>query len=95
MIKVYGASGNTIKIENSAYDTDEIGSYCADTRIEFDDSTVISLHFTRSDKRWNITVGNKGSASQRLTHNIKGEANIYSDIFEIEAEVISHEVLDW
>lgn len=95
MVKVYGASDDLVEIEASTYEEDEIGCYNKDVRLFFTDGTVIRVHYGKPDLAvWQIKVEEKGSALQILTECEDEDADIYSDIFEIDAEVRSHEVLN-
>lgn len=94
MVKVYGASDDLVEIEGSAYKEDEIGCYDSDVRIRFTDGTVIRVGYPKENAAiWWIEVEKQGPALQELTICDDEEARIYSDIFEINAEIKSHSVI--
>lgn len=93
MVKVYGCSDDLVEIEGSTYEEDEIGCYDRDVLIYFTDGTVIRVHYGKPDLGvWKITVEERGSAPQILTECVDEDADIYSDMFEISAEIRKHEV---
>lgn len=94
MVKVYGASDDLVEIEGGAYKEDEIGCYDSDVRIRFVDGTAIRVGYPKEDTAiWWIEVEKQGTATQTLTICEDEEARIYSDIFEIDAEIKSHSVI--
>jgi len=94
MVKVYGASDDLCEIEGSAYREDEIGCFDKDVRIRFTDGTVIRVGYPKDDAAiWWIEVEKKGTAAQTLTVCEDEDANPYSDIFEIDAEIKGHSVI--
>lgn len=94
MIKVYGASDDLVEIEGSTYADDEIGCYDRDVLLEFVDGTTIRCHYGKPDLAvWEITIEKTGSAKQILTACEDDDADIYSDVFEIDAEVRRHKVV--
>ena len=95
MIRVYGASDDLVEIEGSKYREDEIGCFDADVRLSFTDGTVVLVSYPKPGAAiWGITVEKVGSAEQRLHVCIDETAPIYSDIFEIDAEIAHHELID-
>ena len=93
MIRVYGYSDDLVEIENSTYEEDEIGCYGRDVLLYFVDGTVIRVHYGKPGLGiWKITVQEQGSAPQILTECEDADADIYSDIFEISAEIWKHEM---
>lgn len=88
MVRVYGHSDDIVAIENSNYEFDEIGCYCSNVRILFTDGTVILVSY---DGCWYIEVEVKGTAEQYLGPNFLKD---YTDVFAIDAEVVTHEVID-
>ena len=56
------------------------------------DDTVILVRYSDAGI-WKITVERQGNAPQRLTACGDEDADIYSDVFEINAEVIKHQVV--
>lgn len=94
MVKVYGASDDLVEIEGTKYKEDEIGCYEHDVRLRFTDGTVIRVGYPKDGMAvWWIDVEKVGSADQHLTQCFDEDARIYSDIFEIDAEVKSHSVI--
>ena len=94
MIKIYGASDDLVEIENSTYKEDEIGCYDSDVRIRFLDGTVIRIGYSKPNLAvWWIEVEKQGTANQSLTICEDEEAEIYSDVFEIDSEIKSHSVI--
>lgn len=94
MVKVYGCSDDLVEIENSVYKEDEIGCYNKDVRIRFIDGTVIRAGYSKKNIAvWFIEVEKKGTAKQYLEICEDEDADIYSDVFEIDSEVKSHSVI--
>ena len=94
MVKVYGCSDDLVEIEGSAYREDEIGCYDKDVRIRFVDGTVIRVGYAKpSMAAWYIIVEKQGTAEQKLTVCEDENAKVYSDVFEIDAEIKSHSVI--
>ena len=94
MIKIYGASDDLVEIEGSAYKEDEIGCFNKDVRIRFIDGTDIRIGYPKKDAAiWWIEVEKQGTAKQALTVCENEDGAIYSDIFEIDAEIKSHSVI--
>lgn len=95
MIKVYGQSDDLVEIEGSNYREDEIGCYDSEVRICFTDETIIRVGYSKPETAiWYIIVENQGTAEQQLIVCEDEDAEIYSDIFEIDAEIQSHSVID-
>lgn len=94
MVKVYGASDDLVEIEGSAYKENEIGCFEQDVRIRFTDGTVIRVGYPKEDSAiWWIEVEKQGTAFQEFTTCHDEDARIYSDIFEIDAEIKGHSVI--
>lgn len=94
MIKVYGASDDLCEIEGSTYKEDEIDCYERDVRLRFTDGTIIRVGYPKADvATWWIEIEKQGTALQSLTVCNDEDARIYSDIFEIDAEIKSHSVI--
>ncbi len=94
MIKVYGASDDLVEIEGSSYKDDEIGCFEEDVRIRFTDGTIIRIGYPKDGLAiWWIEVEKKGTAAQKLTVCDDEDARIYSDIFEIDAEIKGHSLI--
>lgn len=94
MVKVYGMSDDLCEIEGSKYEFDEIGCYDSTVEIGFTDGTRILVGYPKRDDLgvWEIEIIEKGYARSQLTECFDENADIYSDIFEIEAEVSWHKV---
>lgn len=84
MTRVYGYSD-----DNVVFGDDEIGCYCEDVVIAFDDCTIIRVGYGKKDLAvWWIEVAHKGSKEHALSICTDEDADIYSDIFEIDADVV-------
>lgn len=96
MVKVYGFSDDLVEIEGSIYSKKEIDCWSRGVRFKFTDGTVIIISYENFLNRedgptvWNIKVKTFGSAYMRLLKcdPIKN-SKLYSDIFEIDAEIVS------
>lgn len=94
MVKVYGASDDLVEIENSKYKEDEIGCFDHDVRIRFLDGTVIRVGYPKDGLAiWWVEIEKQGTAEHKLTICDDEDAKIYSDIFEIDSEIESHNVI--
>lgn len=94
MIKIYGCSDDLVEIYGSVYKEDEIGCFDHDVRIRFFDGTIIRIGYPKKDLGgWWIAVEKQGTAKQALTLCDNEDDDIYSDIFEIDAEIKSHSVI--
>ena len=94
MVKIYGASDDLVEIEGSKYREDEIGCFEKDVRITFSDGTVIRIGYPKKDMAvWWIKKEIQGPACQKLTICDDEDAELYSDVFEIDSEVIMHWVI--
>lgn len=95
MVKVYGASDDLVEIEGSSFSDNEIDCIDADVRISFDDGTIIRIGYPKViGAIWWIEVERQGSAESKLTVCEDENAEIYSDIFEIDAEVDGYSVIE-
>lgn len=93
--KVYGCSDDLVIIEGAPYPADEIGCFDSVVRIGFSDGTIIKACYGKNHKGiWLIEIIEKGTAAQTINECDDEDAEIYSDIFEIEAEYDWHEVED-
>lgn len=93
-VKVYGYSDDLVAIEGSRYKENEIDCFEQDVRIRFADGTIIRVGYSKPDMAvWYIIIEKKGTAVQTLTICHDEDAEVYSDVFEIDAEVLSHEVV--
>lgn len=94
MVKIYGYSDDLVEIEGSQYQYNEIDCFNSDVRIKFYDGTVIRIGYPkRGVGVWWIEVEKHGNAMQSLTECNDEDAEVYSDVFEIEAEVECHSVI--
>lgn len=95
MTKVFGCSDDLLEIEGSQYPDDEIGCYDSEVVIAFVDGTVIRCGYGKPDLGvWYIKVEHQGEAAQTLNICEDEDADVYSDIFEIDAEIAEHWVID-
>lgn len=95
MVRIYGASDDLVEIENSKYKEDEIGCYNHDVLMEFTDGTIIRVGYSKPKIAvWYIKYEKRGTADSVLTVCNDEEAEIYSDIFEIYAEIVKHTIID-
>ena len=95
MVRVFGYSDDCIEIVRSGYGENEIGCFDSDVRITFDDGSVIRVCYPEDEEGiWRIAVERTGQRTWKLTYCNDADAEIYSDIFETEAEVVQHEVID-
>ena len=93
MVKIYGCSDDLCEIEGSDYER-EIGCYDSDVRLRFTDGTIIRIGYPKEGMAvWWIEVEKVGTAEQRLEICEDEDADIYSDIFYIDAEIKSHSVI--
>ena len=93
MVRVYGASDDLVEIRGSDYKESEIDCYDLTVCLEFSDGTVVWFGYGKNGFGiWWCRVEAKGTAPHHLVECNDENADIYSDIFEIEAEVVSHAV---
>lgn len=93
MVKVYGYSDDVVTIEGGSH-LEEIGCFDRDVRICFRDGTVIRVGYSKPDMAvWYVIIEKVGTAAQTLTECMDEDADVYSDVFEIESEVLTHEVV--
>ena len=99
MVKIFGHSDDLVEIEGSGYKENEIGCFDKDVRIRFLDGTVIRVGYPKRSLLgddvaiWGIKVEKHGTANYRLELCDNEDADLYSDVFTIEAEVKSHSVI--
>ena len=87
MIRVYGYSDDNLVVEGAPYPNDEISCFDRIVRIGFTDGTIIDAWYWKKGQAiWTIKVIEKGTARQTLTICEDEDADIYSDVFEIEAD---------
>lgn len=93
MLKVYGQSDDILIIEGAPYPADEIGCFDSTVQVRFSDGTIINVGYGKDHSGiWWIEVVEKGNAPQKITPCFDEDAEIYSDIFEIDADYVWHEV---
>ena len=91
MVRVYGCSDDLVEIEGSNYYEDEIGCYNQDVIISFEDGTQIRIGYGKGDLAvWYIIVEREGTSEYNLYICSDEDADIYSDILEINSEITSH-----
>lgn len=94
MIRIYGASDDLVEIEGSDYQENEIGCFEANVRIWFKDGTVILVSYGKQDLAvWSIVIEKVGTEKFDLQICEDEDADIYSDIFEINSEILWYEVI--
>lgn len=94
MVTVYGCSDDLVEIDNSAYKENEIGCFDSDVRITFTDGTRIRVGYPKEGKAiWWIEIEKYGTAHYELSSCTDEDANPYSDVFRIDAEVKRHSVI--
>lgn len=94
MTKIYGYSDDNVVFERDTRFLDEVGCFDKDVRIKFTDGTVIRVGYPKKDLAvWWIEIEEKGTAPYVFIPCEDEDAEIYSDIFEIDAEVESYSVI--
>jgi len=95
MIKVYGCSDDLVEIEGSSYEEHEIDCYNKDVRIRFVDGTVVRVGYPKRPDLgvWGIKVEKYGAANHFLKLCHDEDADPYSDILFIKAEIESVSVI--
>lgn len=88
MTRIYGYSDDNVVIEETGVCKDEIGCYDSVVDINFDDGTKIGVTYPKENMAvWNIRILKAGTANSKLTVCTDENAEIYSDIFEIDAKI--------
>ena len=94
MAKVYGYSDDIVCIEHLEGGCTEIDCYDKIVAIQFDDMTTIRCGYgKKSGGIWWIKVTQEGSAQHELTVCDDEDADVYSDVFTIDAEAVLYECL--
>lgn len=94
MLKIYGASDDIVVIEKDGKCTDEIDCFDKDVIITFSDGTVILVGYSKPNLAvWYIKVKSKNNSAQNLVRCEDEDAEIYSDIFTIGADISDIEVV--
>ena len=95
MIKVYGYSDDNLVLDGAPYPADEIGCFESNVLVRFSDGTLIKAGYGKDNLGvWWIKILEKGNAPQTLTECFDEDAEIYSDIFEIDADLVWWERLN-
>ena len=95
MAKVYGYSDDVVEIEHLEGGCTEVDCYNRNVRIRFEDGTAITIGYGKEDKGiWWIRVDQTGTANYELKICNDEDAEIYSDVLEIDAEVVGLELED-
>lgn len=94
IMRIYGASDDLVEIEvldgGEWMPLEEIGAYNSDVQIKFPDGTVILCGYPkRSGAIWWIKIENTGTADHTFTECNDEDADIYSDVFQIELEKVN------
>ena len=91
MVKVYGYSDDNLVIEGASSPYDELSCYESVAKIWFSDGTIIKCGYGKAGQGiWWIDVVQEGTAEYKLTTCNDENAEIYSDVFEIDAEYVKH-----
>lgn len=91
MIKVCGYSDDIVVIERGQDPIEEIDCFDEEVTVWFSDGTVIKVGYGKSGAGiWWIKKVEDGTAESRLTLCNDEDDLVYSDIFEIDAEVVNY-----
>ena len=94
VVTIYGYSDDTVEIENSNYNDGSIDCFGKDVRLWFRDGTIIRIGYCKQNLGvWYIVREHVGTAEQTLLVCEDEDADPYSDVFCINAEIERHEVL--
>ena len=94
MVTIYGYSDDLVVVEHNEHGDYEIDCYDKEVHFRFTDGTVIRIGYGKENLGvWYIERENVGTAAQTLLICEDEEADPYSDVFSIDAEIESHEVL--
>lgn len=89
MIKVYGYSDDNFVIEENGKCIEEVDCYDDAVTVWFSDGTVIEGGYPKDGKAiWYVKVLEEGTAPYTLTECDDEDADLYSDVFEIDAEMV-------
>lgn len=93
MVKIYGASDDLVEVEGGSFEK-EIDCWEQDVRIRFMDGTIIRVGYPKEGMAvWWIEVEADGTAPHTLTVCDDEDADIYSDVFEIDSEIKSYRLI--
>lgn len=88
MLKVYGYGDDNLVIDGADYPYDEMDCFDTKLKVWFTDGTIIECGYGKDHKGiWWINILEEGSAEYKLTVCDDEDADIYSDILEIDSEV--------
>lgn len=94
MVKVWGCSDDLVEIEGSKYHEDEIGCFDAAVKLWFEDGTEIVVGYPKSGLAvWWVDIVRYGTAAKSIEFCYDEDADVYSDVFRIDSEIIRHEVV--
>ena len=94
MVTIYGYSDDLVVVEHSEHGDYEIDCYDKEVRFRFTDGTVIRIGYCKQNLGvWYIVREHVGTAEQTLLVCEDEDADPYSDVFCINAEIERHEVL--
>lgn len=94
MAKVYGYSDDIVCIEHIEGGCTEIDCYNKDVRICFEDGAAIRVGYPKDGSAvWWIEVEEEGCAYSTLQSCEDEDAELYSDVFTIDAEAESYSVI--
>mgnify|MGYP007048163678 CR=1 FL=1 len=94
VVTIYGYSDDTVIIENSDYNDGDIDCFNKDVRMWFTDGTIVRIGYCKPKLGvWYIVREHVGTAEQTLLVCEDEDADPYSDVFCINAEIERHEVL--
>ncbi len=90
MIRIFGWSDDLVEIEGSKKER-EIDAYDKDVIITFTDGTVIRVGYCKPGLGiWYIFIENNGPATKKLDICENQDDGAYSDVFFIDAEIVSY-----
>lgn len=96
MVRVYGESDDILVVEGSPIPAEEIDCYDEDVIVDFDDGTQIRCGYGKPNCGGVLYVNviKQGTAKHKLTECFDEDAEIYSDVFEIDAKYVSHRTVE-
>ena len=94
MAKVYGYSDDIVCIEYIDGGCTEVDCFHQDVLICFEDDTTIRVGYSKENAAiWWIEVEKRGTATQKLEVCEDENAEVYSDVFYIDADVVCYTVV--
>ena len=95
MSKIYGYSDDVVVIEHDDGGCTEIDCYNQNVSIQFNDGTVANIGYGKGNKGiWKIEIDTSGWAEFDIAECEDENAEIYSDVLEIDAEAVSWSALE-